>query len=107
MHFRNSFSNRLIEVLDIQFRIVSVPWGTNLIFFSPMGLLRVQEFLSILFILKLSYTRPLYSTLNYASTVNIQEVNMKFYNPGNKSFETDSNLGSIFDIQTLISEPIS
>ena len=64
------------------------PLGTNLIFSSPLGLLRFQEFLSFLFILKLSYSKPLYSTLSYASTVNIQEV-IKFYNPGNKSFETD------------------
>ena len=38
--------------------------------------------------LKLSYSKPFYNTLYYASTANIIEV-MKFYNPGNKSFETD------------------
>ena len=91
MHFRNSFCYRLIEVSDIQFRVVSVPWRTNLIISSPLGLLRFQELVSFLFIMKLSYSKPLYSTLNYASAVNIQEV-MKFYNLGNKSFETDFNL---------------
>ena len=48
-------------------------------------------FLSFLFILKLSYSKPSYSTLNYASTTNIEEV-MRFYNLGDKTFETDFRL---------------
>ena len=38
--------------------------------------------------MKLSYSKPFLSTLNYASTADIQE-DMKFYNLGNKTFEAD------------------
>ena len=38
--------------------------------------------------MKLSYSKRFHNTLNYASTTYIEEV-MKFYNPGNKTFETD------------------
>ena len=38
--------------------------------------------------LDLSYSKPSNNTLNYASTANIEEV-MKFYNLGDKPFETD------------------
>ena len=41
-----------------------------------------------LFILKLSYSKPFQSILNYASTANIEEVT-KFYNLGDKTFETE------------------
>ena len=44
--------------------------------------------MSFLFILKLSYSKRFHNTLNYASTVKIEEV-MKFYNLGDKTFETD------------------
>ena len=44
-----------------------------------------------MFILKLSYSKLFHNTLNYASTSNIEDV-MKFYNPGDKTFETDFNL---------------
>ena len=44
-----------------------------------------------MFILKLSYSKPFHNTLNYASIANIEEV-MKFYNSGDKTFETDFNL---------------
>ena len=66
------------------------PLGTNVIFLSPLRLLRCQGFLSFLFIMKLSFSKPFYSTFNYASTANIQEA-MKLYNLGDKSFETDFN----------------
>ena len=39
---------------------------------------------------KLSYSKPFHNILNYASTANIEEV-MKFYNIGDKTFETDFN----------------
>ena len=44
--------------------------------------------MSFLFILKLPYSKPFYNTLSYASTANIEEV-MKFYDLGDKPFETD------------------
>ena len=57
--------------------------GRNLNFLSPLGLLTFLDFLSFLFILKLSYSKPFHYTLNYASTANIEEV-IKFYNLGHK-----------------------
>ena len=36
----------------------------------------------------MSLSKPFWNNLNYASTANIREV-MKFYNLGDKSFETD------------------
>ena len=38
--------------------------------------------------LTLFYSKPFHNTLNHASTANITEV-MKFYNLGDKTFETD------------------
>ena len=49
--------------------------------------------MSFLYTLKLSYSKPFHNTLNYASTANIEEV-MKFYNPGDRTFETDFRKGS-------------
>ena len=45
-------------------------------------------FSEFLFTLKLSYSKPFHNALNYASTANIEEV-MKFYNLGDKPFETE------------------
>ena len=56
-----------------------------------LGISEISSFLSFPFIVKLSYSKPFYSTLNYASTANIQE-GMKFYNLGHKTFETGFNL---------------
>ena len=36
----------------------------------------------------LSYSKPFHNNLNYGSTANIEEVT-KFYNLGDKTFETD------------------
>ena len=74
-----------------------VSLGEKLTFSPPLGLLTLQDFLSSLFILTLSYSKPFYNTLNYASTPNIEEV-MKFYNLGNKSFETDFGLSSVSNL---------
>ena len=54
--------------------------------------------MSFLFILKFSCLRPFYNTLNYASTANIEEV-MKFYNLGDKTFETDFSIISFHILQ--------
>ena len=62
--------------------------GKTLIILSPLGSLKFLDFLSFLFILKLSFSKPFHDTLNYASTANIEEV-MKFYNLSDKAFETD------------------
>ena len=59
-------------------------------FFVSLGIAEIVGFLSFLFILKLSYSKPFHNTLNDASTANIEEV-MKFYNLGDKTFETDFN----------------
>ena len=56
-----------------------------------LELLKFHDFLNFLSILRLSYSKFFYSTLNYDSTANIQEV-MKFYNLGDQRFETDLSL---------------
>ena len=66
---------------------MEVPWEKTLIFLSPLGPLKLLDFLSFLLFLKLSYSKPFYNNLDYASTANIEEV-MKFYNLGAKTFET-------------------
>ena len=51
-------------------------------------MLKSQDFVYFLFVLKLSYSKPFWNNLNYASTANIQEV-MKVYNLGEESLKTD------------------
>ena len=53
--------------------------------------------LGLLFILKLSYSKPFYSTLNYASTLNIEEV-IEFYNLGNGSFERQTLVKFLYTV---------
>ena len=65
------------------------PLRENLNFFISIGIAENLRFLTFLFILELSYSKPFHNTLNYASTANIEEV-MKFYNPGDKTFETEN-----------------
>ena len=67
-----------------------VPWGKILIFLVSLGITEIQDFLSFQFILKLSYSKSFYNTLNYAFNANIKEV-VKFYNLGDITFETDFN----------------
>ena len=69
------------------------PLGKNLNFLSPLGLLKFFDFLSFPFILMLSYSKHFHNTLIYTSTANIEEV-MKFYSPGDKTFETDFRLNT-------------
>ena len=57
-------------------------------FLSPLRLLKFQNFLFFLFIVKLSCSKPFWNNLNCASTANIQEA-MKFYNLGDNCLETD------------------
>ena len=64
--------------------------GKTLIFFVSLGIAEIQNFVSFQSILKLSYSKSFHNTLNYASTANIEEV-VKFYNLGDKTFETDFN----------------
>ena len=63
------------------------PLGEKPHIFVSLGLLKFLDFQGCLFILKLSYSKPFCSTLNYGSTANIKEV-MKFYNLSDKPFET-------------------
>ena len=71
------------------------PLGKKVNFFVSLGIAEIQGFLSIQFILKLSYSKSFHNTLNYAYTVNIEEV-VKFYNLGDKTFETDFKYVIIF-----------
>ena len=58
--------------------------GKTLIFFCPpWDCWNFSIFLSFLFILKLSCSKPFDNTSNYASTANIEEV-VTFYNLGDK-----------------------
>ena len=56
--------------------------------FVFLGIAEILDFLSFLFILKLSCSKPFHNTLNYASIANIEEA-MKFDNLGDKTFERD------------------
>ena len=58
----------------------------NLNLFVSLGIAEIFGFSELLFILKLSHSKPFHNTLNHVSTANIKEV-MKFY----KAFETDFN----------------
>ena len=75
------------------------PLGKNLNFFVSLGIAEILGFselkIEILFILKLSYSKPFHNTLNYASTANIEEV-IKFYNVGDKTFDTDFSTCTVF-----------
>ena len=62
--------------------------GEKFIFSTSLRLPGYYEFLNFLFILMLSFSKTFQNILNYASTSNIQEI-MRFYNLGDKSFETD------------------
>ena len=107
IYFRNSFCYRTENSWSFKYKILShvSPLEENLSFLYPLGLLKYYHFLSGLFILKFSYSKLFCNTLNYASTVNIEQV-MKFCNLGNKTFETDFNgtvrkEGNVRDIKWL------
>ena len=51
----------------------------------------------------MSYSKPFHSTLNNASTANVQEV-MKFYNLGDKTFETDFSQHYQFHMTSFVEE---
>ena len=59
-----------------------------------LGIAEILGFSEHSFILKLSYSEPFHNTLNYSSAANIEEV-MKFYNLGDKTFETDFSMNWI------------
>ena len=67
------------------------PLGKDLNVLSPLGSL-ILGFSELSIYTKLSYSKPFRHILNYASTANIEEV-MKFYNLGDKTFETDFKFG--------------
>ena len=56
--------------------------------FNSLVSTKFPRFSNFLCILTLSFLKTFQNDLNYASTSNIGEV-IKFYNLGNKSFETD------------------
>ena len=81
MHFRNYFSYKIKNNSMCKYKILGRvgPLRTNLTFSSPSGLLKFYNFLSFLFILKLSYSKSFHGILNYASTANIQEVTLNIF----------------------------
>ena len=90
IYFRNSFCCRIENSCSFRYKVLGHvgPLGKDRNFLSPLGWLKFLDFLSFLFILECSYSKPFHNTLNYASTGNIEEV-MKFYNLGDKTLETD------------------
>ena len=90
LFFTNSFCYRIENSRSFYYKILGHigPLGKNLTFCLHLGSLKFYDFLSFLFRPTLSYSKPFSNSLNYASTANIEEV-MKFYNLGNRSFETD------------------
>ena len=66
-----------------------VPWGKTSLFVS-LGIAEILGFSELSIYSKVVLLKPFCNTLNYASTANIEEV-MKFYNLGEKIFETDFN----------------
>ena len=90
IYFRSSFCYTIENSRGFRYKILDhvLPLWKNLNFLSPLGSLKFYDFLSFLFILKLSYSKPFHNTLNYASTANIEEA-MRLYNLDDKTFETD------------------
>ena len=82
---------------------MQVLWEKPSIFLSPLGSL-ISRYFSFQFILKLSCSKPFHNTLNYASTTNTEEV-MKFYNLGDKTFETDFGQNGRECVIRLVSLP--
>ena len=64
------------------------PLGKNLKSFVSLGMAEILGFSELY--LSCPTKKPFHNTLNYASTANIEEVT-KFYNLGDKTFETDFN----------------
>ena len=67
------------------------PLGKNLNFFCPpLGIAEILGFSELSVYIEVFLLKTFPHTLNYVSTANIEEV-MKFYNSGEKTFETDFN----------------
>ena len=64
-----------------------VPWVKILNFLS-LGIAEIEEFFELSIYTEVVLLKIFLKSLNYGSTANIEEV-MKFYNPGDKTFETD------------------
>ena len=56
--------------------------------FHPVIQENFSVFAVVSFHQELSYSKPFHDNLNYSSMANIEEI-VKFYNPDNKTFETD------------------
>ena len=76
IYFRNFFCYRTENSLGFRYKILGhvSPLRKNLNFFVSLGIAEILGFLSFLFILKLSCSKPFQNTLNYASSANIEEV---------------------------------
>ena len=65
-----------------------VPWRKNLNFLVSLGITEILGFSELSVYTEVVLSKPFHNTLNYVSAANIEEV-MKFYNLGDKTFETD------------------
>ena len=90
IYFRNSFCYRIDNSWGFRHKILGhvSPLGKNLNFFVSLGITEILGFSELSVYTKLPYSKPFHNTLNYVSAANIEEV-IKFYNPGDKTFETD------------------
>ena len=69
------------------------PLGKTSLFVS-LGIAEILGFSELSMYTETVLLKIFLHTLNYASAANIEEV-MKFYNLGNKSFETDLNINVV------------
>ena len=83
---KRRFQGFIFEIL----RVVG-PLREKFTFLTPLGQPQFPEVSDFLFILMLSFSQTFQNNLNYASASNIGEV-IKFYNLGDKTFETDFSL---------------
>ena len=102
-YFRNSFCYRIDNNRSLKYKILRGvgPLETNLTYFVSLGIAEISRCFKLSIYSEVFLLKTFFSTWNYASTLNIGEV-VKFYNLGNKTFETDFILlPTLFHLKTL------
>ena len=66
-------------------------FGGNLSFLASLGIAEILGFFELSVYTEVIYPQSFHNTSNYAFTASIEEV-MRFYNLGDKTFETDFNI---------------
>ena len=78
--------------LNIKFWAMLIPWKKTSLFVF-LGIAEILGFSELSIYAKVVLLKTFLQHLEFVSTANIEEV-MKFYNLGNKTFETDFKLNS-------------